>query len=333
MKKWTVFALVMLLSVLSACSGDDSKSDQTSNAPDKSSDRTIKIQDAMGTQTIEGTPKKIVVLEWWYAEHLLALGIQPAGVPDIDSYNDWINLDTDLAGSVQDVGTRQEPNLEAISRLNPDLIIAAKFRHEKILDKLNQIAPTVTFAPYSKENSQNLYQEMMDEFKTVAKIVDKEDVANQKINELNGYFDKQKQRLADAGLAGKEYIATLAFSSQNSPTLRMYTENSIVSQVMKRLGFENAFESEKHQPYGFATAGVEALQNYQKKDMQFLYFVQKDDNIFENQLKGNPVWEELSFVKAGHTHQIPGDTPVFGGVLSAKVLAEELMKAMLEEER
>lgn len=332
MKKWMIIGSLFLLTLLAACGGSDNESEDNSGTNENGAEeRTVTIEDAMGEQTIKGTPKKIVVLEWFFAEHLLALGMQPAGVPNIDEYNNWINIDKDLDESVQDVGTRAEPNLEAISRLDPDLIIAAKFRHEDILEQLEGIAPTVTFAPYSEDGSANLYDEMMNEFKTVAKIVDKEEEAEKELEELDQFYEEQKQKVEEAGLMGAEYIATLAFSTQNSPVLRLYTENSIVSQVMGKLGFENAYKTDQAAQYGFNEVGIEALQNFQKDRMQFLYVVQDDDNVFENQLKGNPVWEELSFVKEGNTHHIPGDTPVFGGVLSAKVLAEELMNSMMEE--
>lgn len=41
------------------------------------------------------------------------------------------------------VGTIEEPNLEAIAALEPDLVISSKVRHEQIYDELSAIAPTV----------------------------------------------------------------------------------------------------------------------------------------------------------------------------------------------
>ncbi|GAA0601253.1 iron-siderophore ABC transporter substrate-binding protein [Virgibacillus siamensis] len=333
MKKWLVMIVILILGLLSACGGTNDEKSGTAEKgnENKSQERIITVEDAMGEQTIKGTPKKIVVLEWFFAEHLLALGVQPAGVPNIDGYKEWINIEKDLANSVKDVGTRQEPNLEAISRLDPDLIIAAKFRHEKLLGQLEKIAPTVTFAPYNEQASKNLYEEMLQEFKTIAKIVDKEQKASKEITKLNQFYDKQRERVEQSGLKGTEYISALAFTTQNAPVLRLYARNSVVSQVMKRIGFKNMYESEEIEPYGFTQTGIEALQKFQKENPHFLYIVQKEDNIFEKQLKGNPVWEQLSFVEAGKIHQIPGDTPVFGGVLSARVLAEELVDSMIEK--
>ncbi|WP_188454606.1 ABC transporter substrate-binding protein [Virgibacillus oceani] len=331
MKKYGLFALIVCLLLLAACgSGEEAKDTKNdSNSSDKK--REVTIEDAMGEQTIKGTPKKIVVLEWAYAENLLALGIQPAGVADIDGYNKWVNVDKEFAESVEDVGTRQEPNLEAISRLNPDLIIAFKNSHEQILDSLKDIAPTVTFDPYSDKESKDHYQNVINDFKKLAKIVDKEAEAQLALEDLDSYMKEQKQRVTEAGLEGSEYVVTQAYTSQNTPIIRLFTDNSIVSQIMNELGFKNAFQPDKFEKYGFSEVTVEALQHFQNENLQFLYIVQEENNIFENELKGNPVWENLSFVKAGNTHQLPGDTWTFGGVLSAKVLAKQFVDAMVKE--
>lgn len=329
MKKLLILACVLILSLLVACNDPSEKEKKTANK--NTTDREIKIEDAMGTQTLKSTPKNIVVLEWSYAEDLLALGIQPIGVADLDGYQKWVNVDEKLTKSVRDVGTRQEPNLEAISRLNPDLIIAVKYRHEDILDSLKEIAPVVTFAPYSDEAVENQFKNMKEEFKEVGNIVDKTEEAELAISDLESFFDDQKKRVKDAGLEGSKYITTQAFSAQNTPTLRLFTDNSIVSHIMSDLSFENAYKSDKLETYGYSEVSIEALQNFQEENLQFLYIVQDDDNIFENQLKGNPVWENLSFVQNGNTHQLPGDTWTFGGILSAHVLTEQLVDAMVKE--
>lgn len=331
MKKPVIFAFILAISLLAACSNSNEKDRSSEDKGSNEEERSVTIKDAMGKQTIEGTPENIVALEWTYAENLLSLGIQPAGVADLDGFHQWVNIEKEFDKNVKDVGTRQEPNLEAISRLDPDLIIAVKFRHEQYLDKLKKIAPVVTFAPYGKEASKNHFQNMINKYKTLAKIVGKQDKAKQSIADMNKYIDKQKQRVADADLKSEKYVATQAFTAQNTPTIRIFTDNSMVAQVMSKLGFKNAFETDKTETYGYTQAGVEALQTFQDKKLQFLYIVQNEDNIFENQLKGNPVWENLSFVKNDNTHKLPGDTWTFGGVLSAKVLAKQLADAMVKE--
>lgn len=339
MKKFWLFALLLGLVVLAACSSgsDEGSEDQESENQEETTEetseeeetRSVTIEDAMGEKTIEGTPEKVVVLEWTYAENLQALGMEPVGVAGLGDYGDWVNVGIPFSEDVEDVGTRAEPNLEAISRLEPDLIIGVDYRHEAIAEDLESIAPTVMFAPYSEEAAQDQFQNMKDEFNTMAEIVDKESEAEQVLSDMEDTFAEQQSRLEEAGQDGMNYVITQAFTMQETPTLRLFTDNSMVAQIMNTMGMENDFESEQLEIYGFTETTVETLQNYQ--DTNFFYIVQEEDNIFSEQLAGNPVWEDLAFVQDGRTYQMPGDAWTFGGPLSAEVLAEQVVNAALEE--
>ncbi|QAS51371.1 ABC transporter substrate-binding protein [Halobacillus litoralis] len=335
MKKFWLFVLMLGLVVLAACSNDseqgteDTEGEETEETDDGEETRSVTIEDAMGEQTIEGSPKKVVVLEWTYAEDLQALGMEPVGVAGLDSYGDWVDVGMPFSESVENVGTRAEPNLEAISRLDPDLIIGVQFRHEAIADQLKDIAPTVMFAPYSEEAAQDQFQNMKDEFNTIAKIVDKESKAEEVLTGMEDTFAEQQARLEEAGKEDMNYVITQAFTMQDTPTLRLFTDNSMVAQIMNNMGMQNDFESEELEIYGYTETTVETLQNYQ--DTNFFYIVQEEDNIFSEQLAGNPVWEDLAFVQEDRTYQMPGDAWTFGGPLSAEVLAEQVVNAAVEE--
>ena len=57
---------------------------------------------------------------------------------DIQEYHNWVNIDAELSKDVVDVGGRQEPNLEAIAALEPDLIIGVSFRHDAMLSRFGK---------------------------------------------------------------------------------------------------------------------------------------------------------------------------------------------------
>ncbi|CDQ20103.1 iron complex transport system substrate-binding protein [Halobacillus karajensis] len=330
MKKFWLFALLLGLVVLTACSGGSEEgSENEEKESQEEASRSVTIEDANGEQTIEGTPEKVVVLEWSYAENMQALGMEPVGVAGLDQYSNWVNVGIPFGEEVEDVGTRQEPNLEAISRLNPDLIIGVDFRHEAIQEDLERIAPTVMFSPYSEEAAKDQFANMEKEFNTMAKIFDKEDKAEQVLSDMEDTFAEQQKRLEEAGKDGMNYVITQAFTLQDTPTLRLFTDNSMVAQIMNRMGMKNDYESEKLEVYGYTETTVEALQNYQ--DSNLFYIVQEEDNIFKEQLAGNPVWENLAFVQEDRTYQMPGDAWTFGGPLSAEVLAEQVVNAALQE--
>ncbi len=80
-----------------------------------------------------------------FAEDLAALDITPVGMADPAYYPIWIGYDDARFARVSDVGTRQEPSLEAIAAAKPDLILGVGLRHAPIFDALSRIAPTVLF--------------------------------------------------------------------------------------------------------------------------------------------------------------------------------------------
>ncbi|MBN3821962.1 ABC transporter substrate-binding protein, partial [Paraburkholderia sp. Se-20369] len=90
-------------------------------------------------------PLRVVALEFMFAETLAALDITPVGMVDTAFYPGWLGYDNARFAHVTDVGSRQEPGLEAIAAVKPDLIIGVGFRHAPIFEALDRIAPTILF--------------------------------------------------------------------------------------------------------------------------------------------------------------------------------------------
>lgn len=289
--------------------------------------RGLEIKHALGTANIDGTPTRIVALEYTYVEDLLALGIQPVGVADVKGYQTWVNTTPGLDDSVQDVGTRQEPNLEAIMALEPDLILTSDFRSKEIYDKLEGIAPTLAFSPYQEESAGvDQYQEMIDTFNTIAQVVGKQEEAKQVLADLDKTYQEAADKIKAAGKENAEVTLVQAFSNQNSPVFRIFTDNSMAVQILNKIGLQNAFKDPAVEVYGYAEKSVEAFPAVQNSD--FLYIVQQDDNVFETHLKENQVWKNLNFVKENRTYALGGDLWVFGGVLSAKTLVDRAVSVI-----
>lgn len=243
---------------------------------------------------------------------------------DIKNYNKWVNTPTKPSKDVVDVGTRQQPNLEEISRLKPDLIITASFRGKAIKNELEQIAPTVMFDPSTSNNDH--FAEMTETFKQIAKAVGKEEEGKKVLADMDKAFADAKAKIEKADLKDKNIAMTQAFTAKNVPTFRILTDNSVALQVTKKLGLTNTFEAGKSEPDGFKQTTVESLQSVQ--DSNFIYIVADEDNIFDTQLKGNPAWEELKFKKENKMYKLKGDTWIFGGPESAKSLATQVADVM-----
>ncbi|EML9734272.1 TPA: iron-siderophore ABC transporter substrate-binding protein [Bacillus cereus] len=315
----SIFIVILLFAV--GC-GQQKEEKKETKADNKN--QAITIKHAEGETKLDKPAKKVVVLEWVYSEDLLALGVQPVGMADIKNYNKWVNTKTKPSKDVVDVGTRQQPNLEEISRLKPDLIITASFRGKAIKNELEQIAPTVMFDPSTSNNDH--FAEMTETFKQISKAVGKEEEGKKVLADMDKAFADAKAKIEKADLKDKNIAMAQAFTAKNVPTFRILTDNSLALQVTKKLGLTNTFEAGKSEPDGFKQTTVESLQSVQ--DSNFIYIVADEDNIFDTQLKGNPAWEELKFKKENKMYKLKGDTWIFGGPESATSLATQVADVM-----
>lgn len=288
----------------------------------------IALEHSAGTTELAAPAVRVVALEWTYAEDLVAVGIQPVGVADVAGYSKWVNVEPSLAESVADVGTRQEPSLEAILALEPDLIIGVQFRHQPIYDQLSDIAPTLLFNPYPGEGGLSQLQEMEETFRTIAEAVGREEVAEQVLAETYSVFDTARAQIEAAGLAGTEVLLTQAFTVQNAAQIRVFTGNAMAVGILEAIGLVNRWPGEFAQ-YGFDTVDVEGLAQVQDAGA-FFYVVQAEDDVFADQLADNPIWQNLEFVREDRTYALGGDTWLFGGPLSAQLVAEKVASLLVE---
>ncbi|PSL34294.1 iron complex transport system substrate-binding protein [Planomicrobium soli] len=322
MKQRILFLVAMLMLVLAGCSsaGEESATTETTAEP-------VTITGTNGEVTLDAPAKKVVALEWTYAEDLLAVGVQPAGMADIEEYGNYVNIEPQLDDTVADVGGRQEPNLEAIAALEPDLIIGVSFRHDAMLADLEKIAPTVIFNPYPEDESIDLYQEMETTFKEIAKAVDKTAEADKVLADLESDYEEKAAEIEAANLKTKDVILTLAYTGPQAPEIRVFTPNSMASIILERIGLNNVHQPDQFEVFGSSTFNVEGLVKYE--DANYLYTVPDEDNIYENQLKGNKVWENLAFVEEGRTYDLGPATWLYGGPLSAKTLMNQITEVMV----
>lgn len=281
------------------------------------------ITHSLGQTCVVGVPKRVVVLEWAYAEDVLALGVQPVGMADIKGYGEWVRIPVSLSASVQDVGTRQQPSLEKIRALKPDLIITAKLRAAQNYAQLSATAPTLVFDSYGGESQ---YGEMRATFSRIGAVLGRSGTARQVLSNLDARLDRVNRDLKAAGRGGEGVVFAQAYTGGGgTPTMRLFTRNSMVSQVLERLGLVNAWTAPA-QPYGFSEVSLEALAGLNTRN--FLYVTQREDAVFAAP-SIRPLWQGLPFVKANRAYALDERTWTFGGPLSTLTLANGISAKLL----
>ncbi|MCM3077727.1 iron-hydroxamate ABC transporter substrate-binding protein [Brevibacillus invocatus] len=175
MKK-VLFPLLLVLALLvSACgSGSPEKAAENPASDEKQSD-TITYQSENGPIEVPAHPQRVIVLSS-FTGNIMALEVPLVGV------DSWSKMNPRFAEKLKQVEEVSDESLEKIIELDPDLIIGLSTI--KNIDKLSQIAPTVTYT-YDKVDYLTQHLEL-------GKLVNKE-------KEAQAWIDDFKQRAKKAG--------------------------------------------------------------------------------------------------------------------------------------
>lgn len=280
---------------LSACGSSDpgGSGDSGDSAGAASAGYPRTIEHAMGKTEIKAKPKRVVALDTSYVDATLILDTPVVGYTDYRTINgklpDYLGDDrTTFGAEAQSVGTLAEPNLEKIAALDPDLIISAKVRHEKLYDQLSAIAPTIM--------SETTGATWKDNIRLEAKAVGAEDLAEK---EISSY--EQAAKTVGAAInakAGDPTISVVRFV--DGPT-RLYQNASYSGIVLKDAGLKRPKSQDvadfalEISPERIKDADADAI---------FVATYADDKGLSkktEAQFKANPLWKPL----AAKVHDVP----------------------------
>lgn len=173
MKK-LIFLLILLAALfLAACNSESTEEKDEASA--ETTPETITYESETGPIEVPADPQRVIVLST-YAGNAMALDVPLVGV------DSWSKMNPRFEEELADVEEVAEDDLEKIIELDPDLIIGSSTM--KNIDKLNEIAPTVTF---TYNNVDYLTQHL-----EIGKVVNKEE-------EAQAWIDDFKERAQTAG--------------------------------------------------------------------------------------------------------------------------------------
>ena len=245
------------------------------------------IKHAMGETTIPAQPKRVVALDQSFVDAVLTLRTPVVG------YTTYRSIDTklpDYLGSVAaeygkeatPVGTLEQPSLEKIMALKPDLIVSAKVRHEALYDKLSKIAPTVF-----SETTGAIWK---DNIRLMGQALGKEQLADTTIKSY-------EERAAKIGAEIKEKdgklptISVVRFAGE--PTTRLYVEKSYSGIVLKDVGFPRP-EGQPSKPDAIAVdVSQERIGDLDADQIFVATYPDPSSQAPKEKFVGNPLWGKL----------------------------------------
>lgn len=279
MKKALLPLLLCLILALSACSsknGADGKVEGNA-AAEQASSETITYQSENGPVKVPAHPKRVVVLSS-FTGNVLALGVNVVGA------DSWSKMNPNFKDKLKDAEEVSDENLEKIIELNPDLIIGLS--NIKNVDKLKQIAPTVTYT-YGKVDY--LTQQL-----EIGKLLNKE-------KEAQAWIDDFKKRADEAGKQIKAKIgdkATVSVMEVFNKQLYVYGDNwgrgtEILYQQMKLNMPEKVKETALKE--GYYALSPEVLPEFAGD-----YVIFSKDQDSGNSLEETETYKNMPAVKNGH---------------------------------
>jgi len=321
-----LYLLAMLISgLLSACGNNGGTSNASDNhaAADHAKETAAEtgtaaavrtIQHAMGETQVPAEPKRVVILTNEGTEALLALGVKPVGAVQSWTGDPWYpHLKTSMEG-VTVVGKEGEPNLEAIAALKPDLIIGNKMRHEKIYEQLKAIAPAVY--------SETLRGQWKENFKFYADVLNKKAEGDKVIADFDKRVETIRQKLGDKI---NTKVSVVRFMAGDT---RIYYKDTFSGIILDQIGLKRPDSQNKNE---FAATKVSKERIPEMDGDIIFYFTYETGNgeasKLEQQWTNDPLWKNLSAVKAGKAYRV--DDAIWntaGGVIAANLMLDDLQK-------
>jgi len=239
----------------------------------------VTISHEGGETTFTSIPQRVVALEYSYIDALQSLGLQPIAYAD-DGVPAYLVQGLTDAGAVA-VGTRNEPNLEAISQLQPDLIIADLTRHSAIYDQLSQIAPTLMFDSY-----RGSYENQIAIFEQLSQVLHQESAGQQVIADALA-------ALEEARALAEGHGRSVVIGVLHSGGFTAHSAASFKGSLLAELGLPTALGPQAEEIQflldleGIVTLAPEA----------FVITCAPEDNQILTDWGNQPVWQQLDAVK------------------------------------
>ncbi|WP_353854631.1 iron-siderophore ABC transporter substrate-binding protein [Bacillus sp. Bos-x628] len=306
-KSFLSLLVVFSIVLLAACGNNSSegKSDSKEKA------RTV--ESAIGSTEIKGTPKRVVTLYQGATDAAVAMGIKPVGVVE-----SWLEtpkykyLRDDLK-DVKIVGQETQPNLEEIKKLNPDLIIASKVRHEQIFDQLKEIAPTVA--------TETVYT-FKDTVKLMGEALNREDKSKELLTKWNDRVADFKEKAQKNIKNWPMNVAVVNFRADHA---RIY-QTGFAGSILTELGFGGP-KNVKDKKQDIITLTDKESIPQMNADVIY-YFMDDQDKAVEKAYKewtSHPLWKQLDAVKAKQVYKVDEITwNMAGGIIAANMMLDDI---------
>ena len=276
----------------------------------------VTLTDAFGrTVELAGPAQRVAVLEWQQVEDVLSLCVDPVAVADVTGYTLWDTAEA-LPAGVADVGTRGEPNLDALFATDPDLvIIEAYIAQDEIIGQLATYGVPV-LATKGADTADPIGQ-LKNTFNLIAAATGRQERAQVVVDEFTEALTGAKRAVAGTDAAGQKFVYFDGWVQGGNVSIRPFGQGSLVGELGEELGLTNAWTGEVDPAYGLGQTDIEGMTAV-GDGLLFYTGTEDPDSDVMGELAKNPIWTSLPAVADRHAYAFPPGIWTFGGPRSAQ---------------
>ncbi|MFE0757434.1 ABC transporter substrate-binding protein [Inquilinus sp. NPDC058860] len=264
-----------------------------------------------------GPARRVACLDLLLTETLLTLGVTPAAVGNIPLY-DRLVAEPRLPDGVPDLGPLQEPNLELLQHLRPDLILAPSWA-EVGQNDLERIAPVAWLPSFSAEKP--ALDHARDLLIRVAALTGRDAEARSWSDRADAVL-AEARRVIEPWTDRPVYVVRFMEDGRHAA---IFGGKGMIGDVLSRLGLRNAWTGRTN-VWGTTSIGIEQLAG--DAEARLIHFDRgAETERALRQLAASPLWAALPAVRRGRVIEMPVVYPN-GGVASAIRFARQLAQVL-----
>lgn len=270
------------------------------------------ITHTRGETAVPINPERVVALDNIALDSVLSLGVKPiAALIDQSTGEFPVHLRDQITDMTEKLSPNQ-PNLERIVQLQPDLIIGGK-NVESVYNQLNQIAPTILLEQGSSSDWKK-------GFLLTAEAVGKLNQGETLLENYNKRVDQLRSRLNNPG---EIEVSVIRIFPQG---LRLYQNDSFIGGILKDIGLSRpATQNENNLWVNISRERLQAADG----DVIFVWKLGEEAQHNLAQLKKDPLWSKLNAVQAEKVYEVPPYW-IGSGLIAANKVLNDLATYLLD---
>ncbi|WP_101846825.1 siderophore ABC transporter substrate-binding protein [Halobacillus sp. Marseille-P3879] len=310
MRKWLVSISVLLITVVLAACGGDTEAESSNEEEEK-----ITVEHELGETEVTRNPENVVVFDFGIVDSLDELGVEIQGVAK-DSLPDYLSqYDSD---EYENIGGLKEPDFEAISQMDPDVIVISG-RQSEVYDELSEIAPTVYLGVDTTRYMESFEENML----ALGEIFKKEEEVEEKLGEIKENIEEVNSK--SQSMDGKGLIILA-----NDGKVSAYGEGSRFGLIHDVLGVPPVDESIESSTHGQSIS----FEYISEKNPEYMYVVDRGavvgDESSAKQVMENEIVKKTSAYEKDQIYYLDPQYWYLsgGGLQSVEAMVNEIKESL-----